>query len=59
MKIKEDEVIDEIHRVRAELLAEHEGSLQSLVKELQAKQEASGRKVVERLNPPPNHLKAG
>ena len=41
---KEDEIVDEIHRVRAELLAEHGGSLSSLVKDLQTKQAASGKK---------------
>lgn len=63
MKIKtensEDEIVGELHRVRAALLSEHHGNLSSLVKDLQAKQEASGKKVVERLNPAPSKLKVG
>lgn len=55
----EDEIVGEIHRVRAELLSEHGGSLGTLIEHLRSKQEESGKKVIERLNPPPGQLKAG
>lgn len=55
----EDEIVSELHRVRAGLLSEHHGNLNLLVKDLQAKQVSSGKKVIERLNPAPSKLKVG
>ena len=55
----DDEVIGGIHRTRAELLAEHDGSIHSLAKYLRGKQDTSGREVIERLNGAPSQPKAG
>jgi len=58
-EIIEDEIISEIHRVRADLLSENDGSISSLVKKIQSKQETSGKKLIERLNPRPSKLRIG
>jgi hypothetical protein len=42
-------IVDEVHRIRQEILAEHGGDLDALVKELQRRTDvaaANGRKVV-------------
>lgn len=54
-----DSVVDEVHQVRAELLSEHDGDIGSLLKKLREVQAASGKKVIERLNPAPTHKQAG
>ena len=42
-------IVDEVHRIRQEILAEHGGDLEALVKDLKRRTEesaASGRRVV-------------
>ncbi|TWT85827.1 hypothetical protein Pla123a_06340 [Posidoniimonas polymericola] len=48
-------IIDELHRVRSELLAESGGTLKGLVADLQKRQQASGREI---LLPPTKPLPA-
>ena len=55
----EDNIIGDLHRVRAQLLAKHKGDVGSLLEEVRRKEAASGRKVIKRLNPPPRQQKAG
>ena len=56
---EKDKIVEEVHQARAELLAEHGGDLGSLLKTLREKQDASGRKVIERLSPPVEQKKVG
>ncbi len=55
MKIQEkwtDPIVDEIHRIREEILAEAGGDLQSLGEWLMRSQEAHGERLV---SEPPSH----
>ena len=41
-----DPVVDEIHRIRAEMLAAAKGDVALLMAQVRARQEAGGRKIV-------------
>jgi len=46
MTTKKQSILDELHAVREQLLAESGGTLSGLVARLQAEQEASGRTIL-------------